>query len=118
MENQIDLLTNLAIYARDYVKRVGDYLNEIQQESNIKFIKDSYRERQNSDEGTDAPLIIEIASDLPEKYFSKTLKHELIHANQFEKYEITCRNLYFMELEAYTFSNLPDSVFYKIYGNI
>jgi superfamily II DNA helicase RecQ len=53
-----------AEFLRSYVKRVGGYLNEIQQESNIKFIKDSNKERQNSDEGTDAQLTIEIASDL------------------------------------------------------
>jgi superfamily II DNA helicase RecQ len=53
-----------AQFLRDYVKRVGDYLNEIQQESNIIFIKDKYKERQNSNEGTDAQLTIEIASDL------------------------------------------------------
>lgn len=51
-----------------------------------------------------------------------TLKHELIHAHQYSEGKLdNCNNRigkYRDELEAYTFSRLPDSIFYKIYDEI
>jgi superfamily II DNA helicase RecQ len=44
----------------DYVKQIPLYLNEIQKQSNIDYIKDRYIERQNSDEGTSAGLKVEL----------------------------------------------------------
>jgi len=49
----------------------------------------------------------------------RTLKHELIHENQYFKGNLYgCNNKlgkYLNEVEAYTFSYLPDKIFYRIY---
>lgn len=49
----------------------------------------------------------------------RTLKHELVHLNQYYENRLYgCNNLirkYFNEVEAYSMSYLPNSIFYKIY---
>lgn len=50
-------------FLKKYVKQVPKYLNELQGEEQINFIKESYIERQNNDEGTNVDLKIEMNSD-------------------------------------------------------
>ena len=61
-------------------------------------------------------IIIYIDEETNPKLYDSTLKHECVHVNQIERGEITCRNLYFLELEAYTFQNLPNKVFPLFYN--
>ena len=66
---------------------------------------------------TDKTTVITIVNNLPYEVFSKTLKHETIHKNQFSRLiPLNCGNLYFKEIEAYTFSNLPNDIFCKLYS--
>jgi len=51
-------------FLRVYVKQIPNYLDEIQKQSNIEYIKERYKERQNSDEGTDASLKVNLDNDL------------------------------------------------------
>lgn len=50
-------------FLKDYVKQVPKYLNELQADKQINFIKENYIDRQNNDEGTDVDLRIEMNSD-------------------------------------------------------
>jgi superfamily II DNA or RNA helicase len=50
-------------FLKKYVKIIPKYLNELQNEDHINFIKDNYIERQNNNEGTDVDLRIEMNSN-------------------------------------------------------
>jgi superfamily II DNA helicase RecQ len=51
----------------NYLEKVPDFINELQDESNIKRIKSAYIERQNNDVGTEADLSV----SMPNDFFTK-----------------------------------------------
>lgn len=50
-------------FLKEYVKQTPQYLKQIQKQSNIDYIKERFKERQNSDEGSDAVLIVDLDTD-------------------------------------------------------
>jgi hypothetical protein len=71
---------------------------------------------QEISEDGNVTLIIEIAPGYSEEVNRQILAHEIIHANQiYRGHKITCRNLFFLEIEAYTFQRLPRGIFDSIY---
>lgn len=50
-------------FLKKYIKQIPLFLKEIQNQSNIDYIKDRYKERQNSEEGTESDLKVDIDMD-------------------------------------------------------
>lgn len=66
----------------------------------------------------DDKLVIKVEESLPEEIQKMTYRHEIVHVNQYYRTKVTCNNLYFLEVEAYTFQYLPNSIFYLFYDDI
>ena len=54
-------------FLRQYVKKVPDYINELQLNDNVSLIKKRFKERQNNDDNIDNDLSIE----MPSSYFEE-----------------------------------------------
>jgi hypothetical protein len=68
-----------------------------------------------SEEGN-VTLIISISPNYSEKITRQIYQHEAVHYHQILRgHRITCRNLFFLEVEAYTFQRLPRGIFDSIY---
>lgn len=65
----------------------------------------------------DDKIKVEVSDIYPKDIQKEVLKHETIHFNQIKnrKIYVTCRNLFFLEIEAYAFQRLPDKIFYILY---
>ena len=59
-------------YLNEYISKIPIYINEIQDKSNIQYIKEQFIERQNNNEGTEEDLIIE----MPDDYYSTRNKYQ------------------------------------------
>lgn len=58
--NGIATYDSKKIFLKDYIKKIPEFINDLQQPSTIQHIKDSFIERQNNKEGTDASLLAPI----------------------------------------------------------
>jgi superfamily II DNA helicase RecQ len=69
----INITNNWAVFdskskfLKQYVKKVPDYINELQLEENVSLIKTRFKERQNNDDNIDNDLSIE----MPSNYFEE-----------------------------------------------
>ncbi|TQD38986.1 DEAD/DEAH box helicase [Haloflavibacter putidus] len=50
-------------FLEEYLQRVPDFINELQEPQNIEYIKESFVERQNNEEGSDLDLKVEMPTD-------------------------------------------------------
>ena len=65
--NHWSLYDSKGAFLTDYISKIPTYINKLQEEANINYIKDNFIDRQNNNEGIEVDLTV----DMPDEFYKK-----------------------------------------------